>query len=148
MKTKQIVAMGLSLMLLFTGCGKTESSSQEQPVSSAEPSVVSEADILNMDEFSKKLTLAGYSACETVEGAGQFAVRGGIIDVFPITSDCPYRIDMFGDEVDTIRGFDVTTQLSGDRVKSITVPPAYEILYDYETAEKIAEELKLSGNPD
>ena len=111
-------------------------------------SVVSEADILNMDEFSKKLTLAGYSACETVEGAGQFAVRGGIIDVFPITSDCPYRIDMFGDEVDTIRGFDVTTQLSGDRVKSITVPPAYEILYDYETAEKIAEKLKLSGNPD
>ena len=45
MKTKQIVAMGLSLMLLFTGCGKTESSSQEQPVSSAEPSVVSEAEV-------------------------------------------------------------------------------------------------------
>ena len=109
---------------------------------------LSEADILDMDDFSKNLVLAGYSACDTVEGAGQFAVRGGLIDVFPITSECPYRIDMFGDEIDTIRSFDCFTQLSGDRVKSIIIPPAYEILYDYETAARISDKLKAADNPD
>lgn len=109
---------------------------------------ISEADILDLDEFSKQLTVAGYSACDTVEGAGQFAVRGGIVDIYPLTAEFPYRIDMFGDEVDTIRTFDVITQLSGYRVKKIIIPPAKEILYDYETAKCISKKLKEAGNPD
>lgn len=109
---------------------------------------LAEADIIDTDEFIKKLLSAGYSRCETVEGQGQFAVRGGIIDIYPINADNPFRIDLFGDEVDTIRTFDVYTQLSGDRVKSISVSPAYEILYSEETAKKIADKLEKIGNGD
>ncbi len=109
---------------------------------------IKEADILDIEELCKKLILSGYSRFETVEGGGQFAVRGGIIDIYPITADTPYRIDMFGDEVDTIRSFDVLTQLSGDRVHDITVTPAKEVLYDYDTAARIAKKLKEHNNPD
>ncbi len=107
-----------------------------------------EADILDENEFSQKLILAGYSRCETVEGAGQFAVRGGIIDVYPVNSDTPYRIDLFGDEIDTIRPFDAVTQLSGDRVVGVTITPAKEILYDFEAASYLSQQLKAADNPD
>ncbi len=63
----------------------------------------------------------GY-ACEAVcEAPGEYAVRGGLIDVYPLNADCPYRIDFFGDEVESIRCFDPTTQRSGSAVKQVTL---------------------------
>ena len=68
----------------------------------------------------------GYERVDMLEGPGQCALRGDILDVFPSGSSCPYRIEFFDDEVDQIRSFDIDTQRSVEQVKSVTLPPAYE----------------------
>src|SRR5690606_18087390 len=65
----------------------------------------------------------GYDSEALCEAPGQYAIRGGIIDVYPVTADRPYRIDFFGDEIEEIRAFDPVTQRSGDRVEQITIAP-------------------------
>ncbi|HEX9784536.1 MAG TPA: transcription-repair coupling factor [Opitutaceae bacterium] len=64
-----------------------------------------------------------YDAEAVCEAPGQYAVRGGIIDVYPVTADKPCRIDFFGDEIEDIRSFDPVTQRSGDKVETITLMP-------------------------
>lgn len=103
---------------------------------------IAEGDMVDFDVLTDKLTLAGYSRAETVEGRGQFAVRGGLMDIYPLTADQPYRIELFGDEVDTIRSFDPFSQLSIDRISRITVPPAHEIIYTREKAEEVCKHLE------
>ena len=61
---------------------------------------------LNLDELSVKLAQCGYDREIEVAGPGQFAVRGGILDVYPLTEELPVRIELWGDEVDSIRTFD------------------------------------------
>ena len=73
-----------------------------------------------------KLTAAGYSRCGMVEGSGQFAVRGGIIDIFSPAADDPIRAEFFGDELDTMGYFDVTTQRRTDNIESVTILPVGE----------------------
>ncbi len=68
----------------------------------------------------------GYRRELVVEDRGGFACRGGIVDIFPVTSSLPVRIELFGDEIDTIREFDPATQRSGERLESILIPPARE----------------------
>ncbi len=76
----------------------------------------------------------GYESVSVVEAPGQFSRRGGIVDIFPIASPYPVRIELFGDEVDTLRAFDPTTQRSavlsaaGDDAPSVVIPPAREAL--------------------
>lgn len=70
----------------------------------------------------------GYERVEVVEGPGQFAVRGGILDVFPLNEGTPVRIEFFGDEIDTIRRFDVETQRSLDYEENVIILPAREII--------------------
>ncbi|MDY4975331.1 MAG: transcription-repair coupling factor [Clostridia bacterium] len=103
---------------------------------------ISEGEELSVDELLTGLAAAGYSRCETVEGKGQFAFRGGILDVFPINSEQPVRVELFGDEVDTIRTFDVFTQLSVERISTVTIPPARELLYSREQAERAASQIE------
>ena len=74
--------------------------------------VIGETDIVNMDNLEKKLVDMGYERQTQVEKPGDFSVRGGITDIFPITMDCPVRIEFFDNEVDTIRAFDVQSQRS------------------------------------
>lgn len=82
------------------------------------------------DILCKLLISSGYIHSELVEGIGQFARRGGIIDIFlPQTKD-PIRIEYFGDEIDSISYFDVITQRRTDSLNSITVPPVHEVLFD------------------
>ncbi len=90
-------------------------------------------------DLAHALTLAGYTRCERVESAGQFAVRGGIIDIFPSDSDSPVRLELWGDEVDSLSYFDVASQRRTETAEGITVPPAAELLCDSpeELAEKI-----------
>jgi len=93
---------------------------------------------LNFDQDSRidltflihKLVSIGYERVTTVEGKGQFAVRGGIIDIFPVNSENAYRIELFDDEIDSIRTFDVLSQRSVERTESIEILPAREMLYD------------------
>ena len=78
------------------------------------------------EAFAAQLTLNGYRAVDTVFEHGEFAVRGALLDVFPMGSESPYRIDLFDDEVETLRTFDPDTQRTIHRVERIKLMPARE----------------------
>src|SRR5690606_34486811 len=78
-------------------------------------------DNLSLDFLNEVLFEYRFKRVDFVTGPGEFSLRGGIVDVFSFSHDQPYRIEFFGDEVDSIRTFDVETQLSTDQVKKITI---------------------------
>ncbi len=79
-----------------------------------------------MDFLLERLTSAGYSRCGMVEGPGQFAVRGGILDIFSPAADLPVRAEFFGDELDTMGAFDPETQRRTGNLDALTVLPVGE----------------------
>jgi transcription-repair coupling factor (superfamily II helicase) len=81
---------------------------------------------LNLDGYRARLIAAGYASASQVMAPGEFAVRGSLLDLFPMGSEHPFRIDLFDDEIETIRVFDVETQRSGDKVEAIKLLPARE----------------------
>lgn len=83
-------------------------------------------DTLDREDFRSRLSRAGYRAVETVYEPGEYALRGALIDLFPMGSKQPLRIDLFDEEIDTLRAFDPDTQRSGDKVESIEILPAHE----------------------
>ena len=102
-------------------------------------------DTLNLSDFCKKLISAGYVRGELCEGTGQFAVRGGIIDIFAIGSENPVRIELWGDEVDSLAFFDTVTQRRGENIDNIKIYPANELPTDYTVlAEKLTKYLKTA----
>ena len=76
----------------------------------------------------RTLTAAGYTRCEQVEGVGQFALRGGILDFYSPAEDGPIRVEFFGDEADSMGLFDVNTQRRVENRKSAEILPAAEVL--------------------
>ncbi|MGP3790691.1 transcription-repair coupling factor [Pseudomonas sp. B392_1p] len=88
---------------------------------------------LIVDEMRVRLEAAGYRRVETVYEHGEFAVRGALLDLFPMGSEVPYRIDLFDDEIETLRTFDPETQRSVDKVDSIRLLPAREFPLDKKT---------------
>jgi len=91
-----------------------------------------EGDEVNLNEISKTLVQSGYERIEMVEGKGQFSLRGGILDVFPTCSTYPYRVELFGDEIDSIRTFNTESQRSIEKVKKLNIFPAKEIIISEE----------------
>ncbi len=87
-------------------------------------------DTLDRDRFVDSLSTAGYTRVSQVEEHGEFAVRGALFDVFPMGSHSPLRIDLFDDEIDSLRYFDPQSQISAERVDAIHVLPATEIPLD------------------
>ncbi len=83
-------------------------------------------EVLDVEQFRSRLARAGYIASSQVIAPGEFAVRGSLIDLFPMGSATPYRIDLFDNEVESIRIFDPETQRSGDKVKALRLLPARE----------------------
>jgi transcription-repair coupling factor (superfamily II helicase) len=81
---------------------------------------------LDVNQMRSSLEAAGYRCVDTVYEHGEFAVRGALIDLFPMGSNQPYRIDLFDDEIETLRTFDPETQRSIDKVESIKLLPAKE----------------------
>ena len=79
-----------------------------------------------IDELIARLTAAGYSRCGMVEGSGQFAVRGGIVDIYSPAADGPIRAEFFGDELDTMGYFDPNTQRRSENIESVTILPVAE----------------------
>lgn len=79
-----------------------------------------------MDDLLNHLTASGYSRCGMVEGPGQFAVRGGILDIYSPAADMPVRAEFFGDELDTMGYFDPETQRRTENVDTITILPVGE----------------------
>ena len=82
----------------------------------------------DLAELTETLAAAGYSRCEQVEGVGQFALRGGILDFFSPTHDQPVRCEFFGDEVDSMGLFDVSTQRRTEQLRETELLPAAEVL--------------------
>ena len=85
---------------------------------------------INITEFANELVRIGYQRCEKVEGASQFSVRGAIIDIFPVQAERPVRLELWGDEIDTISEFETDTQRRTENLENISIPPASEMLYD------------------
>lgn len=87
---------------------------------------------VQLDELLHKLTAIGYERESMVTGPGQFSIRGGIIDIYPLTEEHPVRIELFDDEIDSIRFFDSETQRSLDMIRgTVLIGPARELLlYD------------------
>jgi transcription-repair coupling factor (superfamily II helicase) len=85
---------------------------------------------LDRDDFARELARLGYERTEMVSGVGHFSVRGGIVDVFPAGAEAPTRIELFGDEVETLRQFDPQTQRSTSPVEELGCGPAAELVPD------------------
>ncbi len=92
--------------------------------------MLKQGDVIDVNALRQQLTVAGYHAVTQVMAPGEFSVRGGLIDLFPMGSTTPYRLDLFGDELETIRTFNVDDQRSADRVSEIRMLPAREYPLD------------------
>ncbi|MBZ9609584.1 transcription-repair coupling factor [Clostridium estertheticum] len=91
---------------------------------------------LNLNAFSEELIECGYERVERVDTKGQFSIRGGIIDLYPPISALPFRIELYDDEIDSIRTFNSETQRSIDKVSEIDIFPAKEMILTQEIREK------------
>ena len=91
---------------------------------------------LDMEEIKHLLTGMGYERMGQVDGMGQFSVCGGILDVFPLTEEVPVRIELWGDEVDSIRSFDAESQRSIQQMDEVTIYPAAELILTKEHIEE------------
>ena len=81
-------------------------------------------DVIDFEQVKKDMVLLGYEREEQIESPGQFAVRGGILDIYPLTEEVPIRVELWGDEIDSIRTFDVESQRSVENLEEITIYPA------------------------
>jgi transcription-repair coupling factor (superfamily II helicase) len=98
--------------------------------------------IVKIDQFSLRLIEQGYERVDMVENKGDFSIRGGIIDIYPLTKDNPVRIELFGDEVESIREFDLTTQRAIRELERVNISPATEILLNSKSISHGIEEIK------
>lgn len=96
-------------------------------------------DVLQLDDFLRRMTLLGYERVERVETKGEMSVRGGIIDFFPLTASNPYRIELFDEEVDSIRVFDTADQRSLEKLKSVAITPSKDIIIDSKRFQRAAQ---------
>ena len=87
-------------------------------------------DVIDLTDFVKKLAGMGYERTELVEGPGQFALRGGILDIFSLTADEAVRLEFWDDEVDSIRSMDPASQRSVDKLEEVEIFPMRELVYD------------------
>jgi transcription-repair coupling factor (superfamily II helicase) len=104
---------------------------------------------IDPERLRKQLVMAGYEHVTQVVSPGEFSFRGGLIDLFPMGSAVPYRIDLLDDEVDTIRTFDVDTQRSIYKVKSVRLLPAREFPTDDDARSRFRQNFreKFEGDP-
>jgi transcription-repair coupling factor (superfamily II helicase) len=91
---------------------------------------VKTGDHLELEPFLQRMTELGYTRADLVENKGEMSVRGGIIDFYPLTSETAYRIELFDDEVDSIRTFNPEDQRSTGQISSVHIPPCKEIIAD------------------
>ena len=101
----------------------------------------------SMDEnkLAQQLVTLGYEKNYQVEAPGQFSIRGGIVDIFDLTEENPYRIELWGDEIESIRSFDVLSQRSIEKLSSITVYPATEMILSEEQLQNGIDKIEKEG---
>jgi transcription-repair coupling factor (superfamily II helicase) len=105
-------------------------------------------DLLDLDETARDLVAAGYERLDQVEDRGQFAIRGGLLDVFPATEDRAVRVDLFGDEIESLRWFSTFTQRSLGDAEAIEVAPAAELAEEHRELAEIAALENEADRPD
>ena len=108
---------------------------------------ITTGDEIDIDAAVDSLIKAGYTRFDQVDGTSQFAVRGGLIDIFPPGADEPVRIELWGDTVDSITHFDIATQRRNKMVDSVEIIPSTEVLFENRTKQAkairtLAESLK------
>ena len=99
-------------------------------------------DTIDIHTLTNSLVLMGYERCDMVEGQGQFALRGGIIDIYSSVSDHPVRIELWGDEIDSIRILDTVSQRSVENARSTVIYPMRELVYHSEDIDKAVSNIK------
>ncbi|SCX78600.1 transcription-repair coupling factor [Alkaliphilus peptidifermentans] len=101
---------------------------------------------IELQQMLNTLLIQGFERVDRVERSGEFSIRGGIIDIFPASEEAPYRIELFDDEVDSIRRFQVDTQISINKLEEIKIYPTIETIIEPEDNkfinEKLSKELK------
>ena len=100
---------------------------------------ISMGDEISLEELSARLTAGGYTRCELVEGAAQFSVRGSVVDIFPVSEQAPVRIELWGDEVDSIARFDTESQRRTEPLDEAEIFPALEVIFS--SREELCERL-------
>lgn len=117
--------------------------SRQTPISVFEDNIlkISKTSMIEEKAIARKLVDIGYEKTYQVESPGQFSIRGGIVDIFELTEENPYRIELWGDDVESIRSFDVQSQRSIEELSSITIYPASEMILSGEDIRKGIEKI-------
>lgn len=111
----------------------------------------------SLEETVSKLVSLGYERVDVVEARGQFSLRGGILDVFSVGREEPYRVEFFGDEIDSIRSFDAKNQRSIGNLQSVEIYASKEVVLDWKSVDLLVRDMesdlkstvkKLEGNKD
>ncbi len=107
------------------------------------------SDTINLEQIRQKFIHSGYQSVSQVLAPGEFAVRGSLFDIFPMGSEFPYRIDLFDDEIETIRTFDPETQRTLEKIDRIDLLPAREFPFDKNAIEQFRQQWRenFEGNP-
>ena len=105
-------------------------------------------ELLDLDETAGDLVAAGYERVDQVEDRGQFAIRGGLLDVFPATEDRAVRVDLFGDEIESLRWFSTFTQRSLGDAELVEIAPAAELAEEHRELAEIAALENEADRPD
>ena len=112
------------------------------------PFTIRRGDLLDLDELAADLVAAGYERTEQVEDRGQFAIRGGIVDVYPATEDHAVRADLFDIEVESLRHFSTFTQRSLGELDAVEIAPAAELSPEHRELAEIAALSEADDRPD
>jgi len=110
--------------------------------------VLGKGELLDLDETARDLVAAGYERVEQVEDRGQFAIRGGLLDVFAATEDRAVRVDLFGDEIESLRWFSTFTQRSLEDADEVEIAPAAELAEEHRELAEIAALEEEANRPD
>ncbi|MDE3132283.1 MAG: transcription-repair coupling factor, partial [Acidobacteriota bacterium] len=105
-------------------------------------------ELLDLDETAAQLVAAGYERVDQVEDRGQFAIRGGLLDIFPATEDRAVRVDLFGDEIERLSWFSTFTQRSLGDAEEVEVAPAAELAAEYRELAELAAGEDADSRPD
>ncbi|MCL1949309.1 MAG: transcription-repair coupling factor [Turicibacter sp.] len=135
MNTLGAMVRGDAGIVITHVAGATRYLTPKEKFRSAEISL-SIGDVQDLGMLRSRLVELGYQHGPAVENPGEFSVRGGIMDVFPMTEDNPLRIEFFDDEVDTIRYFSTETQRSLSQAKELLITPVFELVYNEGDADR------------
>ncbi|HJR44431.1 MAG TPA: transcription-repair coupling factor [Actinomycetota bacterium] len=137
------LARGDAFVVVTTSQGVTQLVAP--PGDALDPVVLTEGATVDLDTFTERLVEMGYERNYIVERRGEFAVRGGIVDVFPPASERPVRAELWGDEVTSLRQFALASQRSLDPIEEVSIAPCRELRSDEATIERATQ---LAGEND